>query len=699
MKKIIFLLILALSAVAFSGHFFPSLAKPVLLHEAFTRVPVGQVMEYLVDPGGRLSIDDVRGGTCAGRWERSSNDGPGFGFSNDVYWVRVTVENTTAYGFEFYLEQAYPLIDNIRLYAPGRTGFRVTEVGRLKPFNERPFNYRTFVFPVTLGAGETATYYLRYQTTSSMNLVLVIWSPAAFDEAKTTEQYMLAIFYSVILMIIVYNLFLFFIIRWLEFLYFFLWGGLYLVFMAALNGTAFEFLWPDSPRWASFCVPVILCVMFFFIVIFCAEVVALRADRDRFRYRDIVYKLMAAIECLIAVLFVACFFIPYRYAMLSTTLMAGMALVAISIMGLVLIFKERNRQAVFGLAAFMPIMVGAMTFVFKTLSLVPTNFFTEWAVHIGSVFMAILCSIVLADKVNTIRKELAVMNVSLEQKVDDRTKMLHQANEELEVINDSLMRTNSDLAEAQRIARLDMEMAVQVQRTLLPGAPPRPRGWDIALAFRPMAGISGDIYDFYTSDDDLEGLAIFDVSGHGIASGLITMIARSVFHRHFTRGRLLPLSRVIHNANQDLITEIGKVDNYLTGILLRFAGDMVEYVNAAHSDLVVRREGSGTVEIVNMPDRDVKGLFLGAMGVDLPYEQMRFPLSPGDMLLLYTDCLYEEKDRHGEQYGMERLVASFRDAPSAPAQQVLDFVLKQFHDFVGSVRLRDDLTVIVLKKS
>jgi len=655
-------------------------------------------MEYLVDPSGTLTIDDVRGDRYSGSWRTSDKDGPGFGFTSDVYWVRITVENMVPYEYEFYLEQAYALIDNIRLYVPEGNGFRVTEVGRKKPFRERPFLYRTFVFPLKARAQATETFYLRYQTTSSMNLALVVWSPAAFEETRTLENYMLAIFYSIIAVIIIYNLFLFFLIRWLEYLYFVLWGVLYLVFMAALNGTAFEFLWPDSPRWGSFCVPVLLCALFFVITLFCSELVGMRIDRNRFRYKMALYRVTIVMLGGITLLFVACFFLPYRYAMVSSTLMAGLVLSVICLMGIVLIIKERNRQAIFGFIAFMPIIIGSMTFVLKTFSILPTNFFTEWSVHIGSVFMAVLCSIVLADKVNVIRKELSALNVSLEQKVEERTSELHAANEELEVTNESLMRTNSDLAEAQRIARLDMDMAAHVQRTLLPAAPPLPSGWDIALASRPMARVSGDIYDFYTSGDGLEGVAMFDVSGHGIASGLITMIARSVFHRNFTRGRILPLARVMQNANRDLIAEIGKVDNYLTGILIRLAGDTVQYVNAAHSDLL-RKRGSGGAEIVNFADRDVKGLFLGAQGVEEPYEEMRFSISPGDMLFLYTDCLYEEKSRSGEQFGMDRLVAALADAPSGSAQEALDSVLHRFHDFVGNKELRDDLTVIVLRKT
>lgn len=104
-----------------------------------------------------------------------------------------------------------------------------------------------------------------------------------------------------------------------------------------------------------------------------------------------------------------------------------------------------------------------------------------------------------------------------------------------------------------------------------------------------MTGISGDFYDFYSHDDELTGVGLFDVSGHGIASGLVTMIAKSVIFRKFSEGRDLPLHQVLAETNRELQSEIGDVDNYITGVILRFMENTIEYANAAHSDIMVRR--------------------------------------------------------------------------------------------------------------
>ena len=69
----------------------------------------------------------------------------------------------------------------------------------------------------------------------------------------------------------------------------------------------------------------------------------------------------------------------------------------------------------------------------------------------------------------------------------------------------------------------------------IPKTAPKNDAWDIAFEFIPMSGVSGDLYDFYVSEGEITGLTLCDVSGHGIASGLVTMIARSVFFRNFSK--------------------------------------------------------------------------------------------------------------------------------------------------------------------
>jgi phosphoserine phosphatase RsbU/P len=193
-------------------------------------------------------------------------------------------------------------------------------------------------------------------------------------------------------------------------------------------------------------------------------------------------------------------------------------------------------------------------------------------------------------------------------------------------------------------------------------------------------------------------VALFDVSGHGIASGLITMIARSVLFRNFKKGEDKGLGSIIEQSNRELINEIRKTEKYLTGILLRFREDTVEYANAAHTELIHRWHKTGDVRVIKPEGTDYKGMIMGIDGLDTSYPTLKFQVNNSDMIMLYTDCLEESRNAEHMEYGMARIEKSVKNAKGATAQQVLDSIMNDFHNFMGGHVIQDDLTVIVLMK-
>jgi len=302
------------------------------------------------------------------------------------------------------------------------------------------------------------------------------------------------------------------------------------------------------------------------------------------------------------------------------------------------------------------------------------------------------------------KSELKVLNENLEEKVKIRTQELEFSTEELQgameenqAAMEQLESMNDVLVTSQIVAQRDMNMAIHVQKSLFPQLPPSVDGWDIAFAFEAMSGVSGDLYDFFVEDSKLLGLTISDVSGHGIASGLITMIARSVIFRNIYNNRNDDLHIIMDKINRDMIDEIGDVDNYLTSIILRIDKDNIEYVNAGHTDLLCKKAISGDVEIVNEDD-DIRGVLLGLKGINLPSKMMSFQVFKNDVLLLFTDCLIESFNKDKEQYGEKRLMSALKNSPDGSSQEVLDYILNDFRSFIGSIELNDDLSVIILRK-
>ncbi|MCP4130469.1 MAG: SpoIIE family protein phosphatase [bacterium] len=330
---------------------------------------------------------------------------------------------------------------------------------------------------------------------------------------------------------------------------------------------------------------------------------------------------------------------------------------------------------------------------------------------VGAGFLYFGTALILVNRFITMTDEIDDLNINLENKVIKRTEEVLHAKEEietamveLETINERLAITNCELEKSEKRHELDMRIAANVQSSLFPKSAPASNMYDIALMFKPMACVSGDFYDFYTrgekDDKKLEGIGLFDVSGHGISSGLITLMAKSIIFRDFTNYPDKTLNAIIDQINTELIQEIGEADSYITGLLLRFKDDAVEYVNSGHPDILYRPAKGGTIQAITDEDgQSIAGPFLGVDLMNKPFQSTSFRFNKGDYLLLYSDCLIEAKNSAGEYFEEDRLRELFRDAPGETAREILDHIMKKFYEFIDiKKQIDDDLTVILVKK-
>jgi EAL domain-containing protein (putative c-di-GMP-specific phosphodiesterase class I)/serine phosphatase RsbU (regulator of sigma subunit) len=260
-----------------------------------------------------------------------------------------------------------------------------------------------------------------------------------------------------------------------------------------------------------------------------------------------------------------------------------------------------------------------------------------------------------------------------------------------------ISRKNRLLQEQQIIHDRDMHMAELVQKSFYSSKAPQTDDWDCAFAFHPMSSVSGDVYDFYYDTYGLlTGTALLDVSGHGVASGLVGILSKYLAEQVFGVDNDSPLDAMMKRFNTILTREKGMVENYLTGLFLRIKENKIEYVNAGHTDVLVK-SADGCVSVLGGTDGGFRGSFLGIAGLPDDYRIVKTGLAGETYLLLYTDCLTESRNLAGDELGGERLCDIFARAPHGPAEKVLSYILDIFEAFTEAVPLRDDLTVIIMK--
>jgi len=267
-----------------------------------------------------------------------------------------------------------------------------------------------------------------------------------------------------------------------------------------------------------------------------------------------------------------------------------------------------------------------------------------------------------------------------------------------EEMNSKLVSVNKELEISNRIAKNELDLAAQLQMSILPDIQGNFGNWDIAHIFKPKYGVSGDIYDFYADRGDLKGISVFDVSGHGISSALLTMIVKPIAFRWFNQMRDRSLSDIIREVNQGVSREISRLDDFITCVMLRFHGTTAEYANAGHPDVLVRSGDTGKTRVVRDGGNIFKGEPLGINMSGIAPRSITFPVGKGDCILVCTDCILETRNSADDHYGLDRLARSLDNAPPGSSHDILDFILQQFYSFLAGAEIRDDLTVIVARK-
>ncbi|MBN1498956.1 MAG: serine/threonine-protein phosphatase [Spirochaetes bacterium] len=311
-----------------------------------------------------------------------------------------------------------------------------------------------------------------------------------------------------------------------------------------------------------------------------------------------------------------------------------------------------------------------------------------------------LYSVITEKALRTAEKELFVnreLNRNLENKVLKRTEEIESAYDELENMNRNLLAMNHDLEKAHDTIRNDIKMAQNVQMRFLPAEPPESGIWDVAFEFQPLSGVSGDIFDFYEFNGKLDGIMLCDVSGHGVSSGLLTILAKSIFFKSFSDNLKHGIEKVVNTANKYLIEEFYKTRNYLTGVFMSLSDSRIEYVNAGHPDIIRRDAVTGESSVIEYKDFH-KGLFLGMKEMDEPYRKLKIDIKANDVILMFSDALVETRDLQNCQYGYARIQASLDNCSSEmSAEEILRSVLHDFY-YETNGKIRDDLTFIVLRK-
>jgi signal transduction histidine kinase/DNA-binding response OmpR family regulator/HPt (histidine-containing phosphotransfer) domain-containing protein len=376
---------------------------------------LGKYMDILEDEVGDLTIEDVTAPRMAQEFVRSKTEEPGFGFTNSVYWARLEVENLEEIPVDWYLDIGYPLIDRIDLYvSEGEGDFALEQFGDRLPFAARTLDYRNVVIPLNAAPGSRQTYWVRFESESSMNLPLHFWRPDSFLESALREEFLQGGYYGALIIMLIYNGLLFVVLRDKSFFFYLCFFSSWGLAQMSINGLAYQFLWPTQVWWANICIPFFIFLAIFWISYWsrsALETKVVTPPADRF------FQFIQVISAFGAILS-----LTGNYP-LSIRLGTGTAVI-VSIGVLVVggyCARQGHRSAQLFMIALLPLFLGVILFALKTFGVLPSNFVTNWSIQLGGFAGLVLFSLATTSR--------------LEQEVRDRTSELEEEKKKSEDAN------------------------------------------------------------------------------------------------------------------------------------------------------------------------------------------------------------------------------------------------------------------------
>ncbi|MCR4822633.1 MAG: SpoIIE family protein phosphatase [Treponema sp.] len=381
------------------------------------------------------------------------------------------------------------------------------------------------------------------------------------------------------------------------------------------------------------------------------------------------------------------------------TLLIIQMLLGALVMARSLIVKKSRGQA-------MQFLLGISPLIFTiNLDIIIRIIDTSWLYPFFSVFgwqlSIVIFVVLLSIRFSKIYKNNERLSIHLQDEVDIRTMELKDANYELSLLNDRLEKDR-------RHAEIDLEMAALVQRNFFPHPNIQFKGWDISVCYSPAAQVSGDFYDYFYYNEILNGISLFDVSGHGLSASLVTMLSKNIISRIFQTGfrRKEPVDSILKKINNTILYEKGDIDNYMTGILCRFNDESedsgkcsVELGNAGHPyPLKFSVQDKSVYELKGNDGKQHYGA-IGMKGIKVSFARTNFLMSTGDILVLYTDGITEAANSSQEQFGVNRIKEIIINNHARPAEEIKALIIDALEKFTEYQPLDDDITLIIAKRT
>lgn len=433
----------------------------VIIGNGTGRLMIGKEI-YVLQAGKEIAFNNV---INSGAFKKYDKDVPNLGFSAYSTWIRFTVTNQTKNAY-LLLDVAYPILDEVELFSPDVNGqYQRNLMGEVKNFADRKYQQPDYIFDLTIPQNSSKTYYLRIKSSEQLILPISVNQPTALWQFLNQEDVLTGLFIGAIIIMFLYNLFIFFSVRDKSYLYYVIYVGSVGLTQIGIKGFTFQYLWGNSPAFELKSVIIFACLGAIAALLFTKTFLSTRQRAPKFNYVLTGIIVLLAIALLLTI--IGQVQVGFQLMQVSTTLFAFSLIIVSAI-----IMRTGYRPARFVFFSWSILLVGAIIFALKDNGVLPYNTFTSYSMQAASIIEMALLSFGLADRINILKREkeasqaealniakeneriIREQNVVLELKVNERTHALNESNRGLNQTLEDLKQAQSQLVESEKMASL-----------------------------------------------------------------------------------------------------------------------------------------------------------------------------------------------------------------------------------------------------
>ncbi|MBL4797022.1 MAG: response regulator [Oleispira sp.] len=381
----------------------------VTLSDGVDQYGLGYDLIYLEDPSSELTIGEIVSipddGFIPGHSETYN-----FGMTESAYWLKVNIHNPLASQKKLYLEVAYAHHDNVDVYVTDENHSIISQhtTGDHLPFETRNIENRHFVFSLDFRPKSDTTLYIRIKSEGTMEIPLTLWSPEGFSEKQEHDRFGLGIYFGIMLVLILYNSFIYLSVRDISYLYYIGYISSFALFVFWFNGLGVQYFWQNNPLPGMYLGLFSALLACYFAMLFTINFLEVRKNIPLF----IPFFYTAYIFSLI--LFIAGLTVAYPYLIYSVVFISILSAISAIVIGLIS-WRKGVFSAPYYLLAFITFGLGVLLVTLKSVGVLPSVFITEYGSQVGSAVEGILLSIALGNRINQLKsREIQAQQSSIE---------------------------------------------------------------------------------------------------------------------------------------------------------------------------------------------------------------------------------------------------------------------------------------------